>query len=379
MSAVLERASPVAAPDVTPCTRMLDSLRHIPRASWDACFPDAAEGYDYLLAAEDAALPGFRFRYVTVCAGDRVLLAAPMFFSDYGLETTLEEGRLRRAITAVRRYVPRFLMMRLACLGSPVTECAPIGFHPEVPEHERPALFTRLLHDFERTAREAGATLLAVRDLTETQNFLHPCLARYGRMPGLPGACLDIDFADIDAYLARLSKETRKDMRRKLKSRSEIRIERRTNIDDVLPQVLELYRETKARSTLQFEDLTAAYFSGVLAGMPTRALCTLYYAGDRLLAANLLLHDRDTLIDKFFCMSEAGRAHNLYFVSWFYNLELCLEYGLRRYRSGQAAYAGKLRLKSRLEANDMYFRHVRPWVNALLLRIAPLFALGDPT
>ncbi|MFZ8406833.1 hypothetical protein ACO1L8_14415, partial [Staphylococcus aureus] len=72
--------------------------------------------------------------------------------------------------------------------------------------------------------------------------------------------------------------------------------------------------------------------------MPDRAYCTLYWEGDRLLAANLLLRGDDTLLDKFFFMDgERGRELNLYFLSWMQNVDYCLRHGLKRYQSGQAA------------------------------------------
>ncbi|MGH1558752.1 hypothetical protein ACRAWD_15820 [Caulobacter segnis] len=73
-----------------------------------------------------------------------------------------------------------------------------------------------------------------------------------------------------------------------------------------------LYAETRARGDLQFEMLTPAYFTGVLARMGERAACVLYFADDRLLAVNLVLVDQGVLLDKFFCMSAEGpRAQSL--------------------------------------------------------------------
>ena len=94
-----------------------------------------------------------------------------------------------------------------------------------------------------------------------------------------------------------------------------------------------------------------------------------------LLAANLLLQDGDTLLDKYFCMDAArGRAFNLYFLSWFTNVRLCLEGGRTRYQAGQAAYGAKLRLGSQLTRTANYFRHRHPLLNAVLRLAAPLFA-----
>jgi predicted N-acyltransferase len=143
----------------------------------------------------------------------------------------------------------------------------------------------------------------------------------------------------------------------------------------MLPRFLELYHDTRNRSEWQFEELTSDYFTGILSNLPENAFCTVYRVGDDILAFNLLLHNRDMLIDKFFCMDAIrGRPYNLYYVSWFENLRFCLEHGLTRYQSGQAYYRNKLRLGSMLTANAMFFRHQNPVLHAVLKWISPLFS-----
>lgn len=201
---------------------------------------------------------------------------------------------------------------------------------------------------------------------------------KFSTVPGMPTASLDIDFTSIDEYLSRLSSSTRKDMRRKLRSLDRLRVEYRTSIDDVLAKIMTLYHDTRNRSEWQFEELTPGYFQGVLARMPERSFCVLYYAGVQLLAANLLIHDERTLIDKFFCMnSKLGREYNLYFLSWFTNIRYCLEHGLIRYQSGQAYYENKLRLGSRLTRNTIYFKHRNVLAQGLLRFAAPLLSADE--
>jgi hypothetical protein len=59
-----------------PEARVVESLGEIGRAPWDSLFPGSLETYDYLLAVEQAGLPDFRWRYVTVSEGDSLLAAA---------------------------------------------------------------------------------------------------------------------------------------------------------------------------------------------------------------------------------------------------------------------------------------------------------------
>ncbi len=200
----------------------------------------------------------------------------------------------------------------------------------------------------------------------------------YVETGGMPTAWRAIDFVDIEGYLAGLSAGTRKDMRRKLKAGAAVTVERITTFGDLEERFMELYRQTRARSEWQFEDLTAEYFIGILERMPERAFCTVYSVDGEALAFNFLIRDDRQLIDKFFCMAaDRGRPYNLYYLSWFENLRYCLDNGLQRYQSGQAYYANKVRLGSQLTENTMLFRHANPIIHAVLKRIAPYLAGDD--
>ncbi|MEJ1934551.1 hypothetical protein WDZ92_30505, partial [Nostoc sp. NIES-2111] len=67
-------------------------------------------------------------------------------------------------------------------------------------------------------------------------------------------------------------------------------------------------------------------------------------------------------------------------LSWMTNLRLCLGRGARHLQTGQTAYAPKLRLGSRLEPADVWFRHRNPVLNLLMRAFAPLMAFdrNDP-
>ncbi|MBA8881269.1 putative N-acyltransferase [Phyllobacterium myrsinacearum] len=361
--------------------RVFESIRAIGRDAWNKCFPDEVEDYDCLLAIEEAGISGFAFRYVTVMENGQLLAAMPAFLTDYQLDTTLEEGRLRQILRHVRRAFPRFLTLKLACLGSPCTENGVAGFHPNVLERRKADLFSQLLRGFEHYAKTNDCSLIGIKDVPE------PATQTYGGVfadhafagiPGLPTAWLNIDFDAIDTYMARLSSGTRKDMRRKMKSFDKIRVEKRTDFGTMLPEVMALYHDTRNRSEWQFEELTSDYFAGILRQMQGRSFCTFYYADDQLLAANLLVHDGNTLIDKFFCMNSAeGRAYNLYYLSWFTNLRHCLDHGIKRYQSGQAYYENKIRLGSQLTRNTMYFKHRNPVIQWALRLASPLFAADE--
>jgi predicted N-acyltransferase len=366
----------------TPKVRVVDSIARIDKHSWNALFPGEPEDHDYLAAVEAAGLEGFHWRYIVAEQGDRLLAAAPAFITQYALETTLDDGAGRTVVRGLGRVLPGITTLRLACLGSPCTETAQIGWSADLSPGQRDDLTGRMMAALEQTARAERCGLMAVKDVPAMAGRSWAAAlesAGYSAVAGLPTAELTIDFRSVEIYLTRLSPGTRKDMRRKLRAFDQVRVEVRHDLTGLEDQVMALYGQTRARGELQFETLTDAYFTGVLKRMGERALCVLYFVEDELLAANLLLVGDDVLLDKFFCMSAEGRRHNLYFLSWFTNIGLCLERGLGRYQSGQAAYANKLRLGSRLLPTTLYFRHRNPVANRVLRWIAPLLAPTQPS
>jgi predicted N-acyltransferase len=359
--------------------RVLSSLHSIARADWNLCFPGVLEDYDYLVAVEASGMTGFAWRYLAAYEDETLIAAIPAFLTDYALETTLE-GSAKKIMGSLRKLAPGMMTLKLACLGSPVTEYGLVGFHPAIAQATKSELLARMLAAFEAHTAATGHTLIGLKDIPEFQQAIWaPVLARggYHGVSGMPVAQLDIDFTRMDDYLSRLSAATRKDMRRKLRAREGLRIEYRHNIDDVLTQVMALYQSTRNRADMQLEELTPAYFQGILSRMGGRALCVLYFAGDELLGANLLLRSGATLLDKFFCMDARGREHNLYFVSWFTNIEYCLAAGVTCYQSGQAGYDNKLRLGSSLTRTYMHFKHRNRWVQGALRIAAPFLAADD--
>jgi hypothetical protein len=363
-----------------PEVQVLRSIGAVSRQAWDACFPGALEGHDYLAAVEAARLPGFEPRYVIASDGERLLAAAPAFFTDYDLDASLPPLGRRLART-VRQVVPRAMVLRLAAIGSACTETAGLGFHPDVAAGQQAGMAAQMLAAFEAAAGEEGCWLMAIKDAPEDGLGLWSEVAKrcgYKPVPGMPSAELAIDFETLDGYFARLSGATRKDLRRKLRAAGRIRVERRQDLGGLETRVLELYHQTRDRSELKFETLTFEYFSEVLKRLGDRAFCQLYWLDDDLVGINLLLQDSHTLLDKYFCADDVrGREHNLYFLSWIRNIEICLVSGLSRYQSGQAGYETKLRLGSRLTPTHMYFRHRRPLVDLALRWAAPMLA-HDP-
>ncbi len=358
----------------------VDSIRHIDRAAWTACFCGEVENYDYHCAVESSDLESFELGWYLAQREGVLVCAIPSFITTYDLTTTASGAPLR-LLRLVQPYIPGRLQLRLSCLGSPVTESCPIGVHEDLGPDAADDVIARLLAFWAAHAFGRGIGLLGLKDISERDR------ARFGAsfeklgfrpVPSLATASLRIDFPDVASYLARLSAPTRKDLRRKLKARPEVRLEFRNSPGPHLDQIVAMYLETRERSEFTFEKLSGAYFSQVLDRMNGNSLLALYFQKDELLAANLLLLNDWQLVDKFFVMRDGpGRELNLYFLSWLANIELCIERGLSSYLSGQGAHETKTRLGSALSSNWIYFKHRSPLVGAALRAVSALLELKE--
>ncbi len=363
---------------------VVDSIEAFGREEWDRLFPDELEDWSYYRAVEKSGLPDFSWLYFGVRdAAGLLRAAAPAFVTDYRLDTTLSGG-FKRFADWLTRHFPRLLRQKMLSLGSPVTEICHLGFAPGVPTDEQQRLLGAILAKAESFAKGNRVRMIAVKDATAAQDALWAAAAKaHGlrRQPGLPTAFLDVKFANIDEYLATLSKATRKDIRRKLKDAGGLRVEWRIGIDGIEGEVMRLYKSTHANAQFSFEELTSEYFHNVLRGMAGRASCATYWLGDKLVAFNLVLHDGKRLLDKFLGMDYAvAREYNLYFYTWIENVRRCIDLKLALYQSGQGLHALKRRLGSRLSANWLWYRHRNRIVDAIFALVERIarFDRHDP-
>lgn len=361
--------------------RFVESIERIERRDFAACLPGEIEDYDYHAAVEAAGLEGFALGWLRAQRGDTVVGLVPMFIVDYDLTTTAS-GRLQMLARRAKPYIPGHLTLRLACLGSPVTERCPIGLHPGLLADEASEVFGAILSMWEEQALERGIGLLGIKDLSSADCArFGPLLQRFGlkRVSGQTTASMAIPFRNLGDYIGSLSHATRKDIRRKMKMRPAVRVELRTDVGSHIDAIMEMYVETRERADMSFETLTPNYFRGVLERMPGRALIALYLQDDALVGANLLLVGDGQLVDKYFVMhSDVGRKLNLYFLSWLANVELCIERGLGTYVSGQGAEETKRRLGCRLDATWVFFKHQNPVFNSILAAVSPHLAVKSP-
>lgn len=154
-------------------------------------------------------------------------------------------------------------------------------------------------------------------------------------------AWVPIDFVDSDEYLQRLSKSRRKDMRRKLKKWEDVTVHQRQTGDDyfsnaqVLAQYYELYLNVFNQSEIHFDQLSREFFEQILQDQLSNGIVFEYYANDELIGYNICYILNGNLVDKYVgFIYPAAREYNLYYLSWFYNLDYAAKQRLKNYIAG---------------------------------------------
>lgn len=361
----------------------LDSIAGVEPSHWNRLIFDSGssgelEDWSYYHAVERAGLPDFRYLYFVIRDGARLLAAAPAFLTDYRLDTTVQGG-LKRATGATAKWFPRLLRIPMLALGSPATERCRVGFDPDATSAQRAQWLDAIIAQLEAIAARDKLGMLAIKDAAANDDGLwRRVCPRHGlrALPGLPGATLTLPYRGLDGYLASLGAATRKDLRRKQRAASGLTIQWRTDLDSIRDEVQRLYRATMTHGEFRFEELTPAYFDNVLRDMPGRAFCVTYSEGDSLLAFNLVLCNRERLLDKFLGMDYAAMdRYNLYHASWLENVRHCIAHGIPVYESGQGLHREKARLGSALHANNLWYRHRNRFLDSVFARVDRLARL----
>jgi len=363
-------------------TRVVHSIEEIARSDWNRCFGAIAEGYDYYRVLERSGLKEFEFQYVVVTADGATVAIAPIFSGDLDLAIGVE-GVVEQLVGWIRRWWPRFLIVKTLFCGSPFGEEGVIGLSATA--DAKGSVVRKIAQQMRARAREMKLRFILFKDFPARARDLLSEISREGffSAPSFPNVRAELPFSSIEEYFNQLSYSRRKELRRKLKkanSDGRLRVKEVRNVEDCIDRIYELYEQTLNAGTVSFERLTKTYFLEVTRLMPEQCWYFLYYLDDRLICFNLCFEDAEGLTDKFIGFDyRIARERNLYFYSWVYNVEWCIRRRLKHYQVGQTDYAAKLDLGGKVVPLDFYARHANPVYHVLLKVASRAFAPRDPS
>lgn len=357
---------------------VFNRAQEIDPALWAATFGQSPKDFAYYRLIEETMTDHFSYRYLVLRDGHGTAIALqPLIIADQDL-TASSGPRLTASVNAIRRLAPRFLRTRMLMAGCLVGDGAlgqVIGADPQ----EAAALLSEALVRF---ARREQISLITVKDFpAEYREDLQPLItAGYCRLASFPPLQLELDFRSFDEYMEqRLSKVTRKSLRRKLRqaaaSSPPLQLEVTADCSEIIDEIYPLYLEVVRRSEVTFEVFTKEYFLEASRQMPDRVRFFVWRQGGKAVAFSFctvwgkVIYDNDIGLDY-----SVAHELNLYYISFRDLLEWALAHGFTRYHSAPFNYDPKLRLRLEPVPVDIYVRHTSPVLNALLQRIAPWFA-----
>ncbi len=276
----------------------------------------------------------------------KLLKNTPAFVANFDLLTTLDDDQMW--VAEKLRALPlisRFLKQKTLFVGTTVSEYC--WLRDDVDDRDfADSVITQLeLHK---------AQLAIVKDFPEPSTLISDKSARksaatmqhltangFTKVSGMALAYVTVNFQSIDEYLKRLSRVRRKEFKRKLKAKENLVIEEVHTGDKlfedplVLFELYQLYLNVYNQSKYHFDKLSASFFKDVLQDKGNNGIMFLYRKNGELIGFNLCFIFADTLIDKYvgFAYPQAHQS-NLYFVSWFQNLDFALRHQLQYYIAG---------------------------------------------
>lgn len=341
-------------------TRMSD----IPGHCWGGGI--AARCFDarYYGIIEETLREGFQYRYAILHDAERGAWAVqPFFLVDQDLAMGLPEGG-RGALERLRRVFPRFLRSTILMVGCAAGEGALDCAEPWALKLLRTAL--------DAYARKVRASLLLFKDFPSHHRAALELLsgAGYQRVPSMPAAELSLEDGDFELYMQRrLSRVYRKGLRRKFRECERLG---GVTMEEVAPELAEaaveeiypLYRQTFERSRYRFEELTPAYFCGMLRTMGERAHLFVWRYKGRAVAFSLCMVHDGVVYDMNVGLDYSVALHlHLYFITWRDIISWAMARGLKSYYTGPLNYDPKLHFRLRLAPLDLYVRHRNRWIN----------------
>jgi hypothetical protein len=344
----------------------LPRLDGVPPAALRRLFPEPSSTAPLLSLLQESGIDGFNLRSIVVSNDGAPILLLPLFESRFDL-SSFAEGWIKRSLKSAVYLIPSIFHPRVLGVGLLVGEWSEIGIDPHVDAGTLEAAWTMALGALHTLAAELKSDIVAFYNFNHHGKLPSTVFKQFNPVQCLPCARLPITFDSLEEYLSRLSRATRKGLRRKMRVAHEVSVIRSRNISPFLDRIYELYLQTVERCPMAFGVHNRLFLETICERVPG-AEYTLYFAQEELAAFNLVVATPEAMVDKYFCMDYAlGRKYNLYFLSWLENVRYCVEQNIPLYHAGPGAEETKAHLGATFIPGFILFKHRRPAIDRLLV------------
>ena len=319
-----------------PTHRFVDSLRAVPAAAWDGLDANGNPflRYAFLLALEDSGCVGGRSGWATqhllIEQDDRLLAAAPVYGKEHSYGEYVFDWAWANAYQrAGLRYYPKLVV---AVPFTPVTGPR-LLLAPGADEAALIDLAGRALIERARALRASSVHWLFTPD-RQTAALQGP---HWLRRSGCQFHWENRGYQSFDDYLAALTAEKRKKVRRERRQVAEAGIALRVVPGSEAGEaewsaMYGFYRATVARHGA-IPYLTEAFFRRLGEALPEAVVLLLAERGGRYVAGALNLQGGGALYGRYWgCHAD---YHSLHFETCYYRaIEYCIDSGFARFEAG---------------------------------------------
>ncbi|MGD0282280.1 MAG: hypothetical protein ABSB95_07965 [Dissulfurispiraceae bacterium] len=346
------------------CVPRLDGVS---AAELGRLFPEPSITAPLLSLLQESGVDGFNLRSIVVLKDDAPVLLLPLFETRFNL-SAFAEGWIKKTLDVAGRLIPSVFQPRVLSVGSLVGEWSEIGIDPQIDEGTLDAACEMAFNALQTLATELKSDIVALYNFNQYSKLPGDVFKKFNRVQYRSCARLPINFNTMEEYLGRLSRATRKNLRRKMRVAPEVRVIRSCTISPFLDSIYNLYLKTVERSPMALGAHNRLFFEKICERVPGAGY-TLYFIQEELAAFNLLVVKQEAMVDKFFCMDYGlGRKYNLYVLSWFENVRACVEQKIPFYYAGQGTEKTKAHLGATFIPSFILFKHRRPVFDRLLVR-----------
>lgn len=346
-------------------------ITDIPRQDWDNLFgPHLIESYGYQKTLEENGVKDFSFGYLLAKRRERIVLILPFFILNFSLSMLMPD-----LLRKLADKLDSWLKMKLLFLGSPTTEGFSMGLSPD---EEPDIILDKALKELRAFSRKEKMAGIVFYNLSPKHAKLAEYLKRkkFIEMETLPTTAITIKADSLEGYIQGLSKNTRKDLNKKLRRSGELAeliTETRTDVTDIIDRVYELYLNNFHGADIHFETLTKDFFLNICRNMSGVAKYFITYQKDKIAGFNLCLIKDGVFIDKFigFDYDLAHKLH-LYYTTFCHNIDWCIKNKINTCQLGFSDYHPKVRLGAKLIPLHIYAKPFNPLLNAAIKLARPL-------
>ena len=345
------------------CVPRLDGLS---TADLGRLFPEPSSTAPFLSLLQESGIDGFTLSSIVVLKDDSPILLLPLFETRFDL-STFAEGWIKKALNVAGRLIPSVFQPRILGVGLLVGEWSEIGIDPQIDGGTRDEACKMAFGFLQTLAVDLKSDIVTLYNFNHYGKLPLDVLKKFNQVQCQSCARLPINFNSMEEFLARFSKASRKDLRRKMRASHEVKVMRSRNIPPFLDRIYKLYLETVARGPVSFGAHKRLFFEKICERVPGSEY-TLYFVQEELVAFNLLVVKQEAMVDKYFCMDyELGRKYNMYVLSWLENVRACVERKIPFYYAGQGAEKTKAHLGATLIPGFILFKHRQPVIDRFLM------------